>query len=85
MNFNSKKTSLIILGITSLLISRLMFAFFDDPEGPNLLVVFGMAAILYVLSLAKYLFNSKTIGREKLLLTICIQIIIATVFYFFLK
>ncbi len=36
---NSKKTSLLILGTTSVVCSRVMFSFFNDPEGPNLLVV----------------------------------------------
>jgi hypothetical protein len=31
-----------------------MFAFFHDPEGPNLLVVTGMAAVIYLVSSAVY-------------------------------
>ena len=87
MYFKSKKTSLIILGITSLALSRTMFVFFNDPEGPNLLVVIVMAAILYFLSLAVYLYYSRTkpIGLKRLLLAILIQIIIATIFYFCLN
>jgi hypothetical protein len=47
MYFKSKKTSLLILGITSIICSRTMFVFFDDPEGPNLLIVFVAALVLY--------------------------------------
>lgn len=77
MNFQSKKTALIILGVTALLISRAIFWFFNDPEGPNLLIVFVMAAILYFLSLATYSFNRSSSSLKKLLLAIFIQIIVA--------
>lgn len=80
MYFKSKKTSLLILGITSIVCSRVMFLFFNDPEGPNLLVVIGVAMVVYFLSLAAYLFNSSSL--KKLLLAIFIQIIIVTGFYF---
>lgn len=97
MYFKSKKVSLLILGITSIACSRTMFFFFDDPEGPNLLVVMVMAMIIYGLSLATYVFNpsKKSVfqnlflvsltGLAKLLVVIVIQIIITTAFYFCLK
>jgi hypothetical protein len=71
-----------------------MFFFFDDPEGPNLLVVTVMAAIVYCLSLAGYVFTPSARGMprrrplasltsyKKLLLVICIQILLATAIYF---
>lgn len=83
MNFNSKKTSLLILGITSLVCSRVMFLFFSDPEGPNLLIVIVTAVVVYFLSLAAYLFNFSI--PKKLLLAIFIQIIIVTGLYFYLN
>lgn len=85
MYFKSKKTSLLILGITAIACSRAMFSFFNDPEGPNLLIVMGTAVIVYFLSLAIYLFNPSTTGLKKLLLAISIQVIIVTVFIFFLN
>ena len=86
MYFKSKKISLIILGITSLLLSRLMFFFFNDSEGPNLVVVIGMAMIVYFLSLALYLLKPLTIiGIKRLLLAIFIQIIVVTIFFFCLR
>lgn len=85
MYFKSKKISLLILGITSIMFSRVMFSFFNDPEGPNLLVVLVMAAIIYFLSLIAYLFNSSLAGLKRILVVICIQIIIAAGFYFFLN
>ena len=71
--------------------------FFDDPEGPNLLVVTVMAAVLYFSSLAVYVFNPSTksvfqylsfsslTGPQRLLLAIGIQIITTTVLYFCLS
>ena len=86
MYFKSKKISLLILGITAIVCSRVMFLFFNDPEGPNLLVVMVMAVIVYFLSLTAYLFGpSRSRGFKRLLLAILIQIIIVTGFYLSLK
>jgi hypothetical protein len=79
MSFKSKKTSLLILAATAIVCSRLLFFFFNDPEGPNLLVVMGMAAIVYVVSLAAYVFKLSTLG--KLSLAIFIQIVAVTGLY----
>lgn len=82
----SKRTQLLILGATSVVCSRIMFWFFDDPEGPNLLVVFVMALIIYLLSLSVHSrFASAGAGSRRLLLTLVAQIVITSVFYFFLS
>lgn len=81
MYFKSKKTSLLILGITSIACSRAMFLFFNDPEGPNLLIVVGFAAVVYSLSLVAYLLNLS--GLKRFLLAIFIQIIIVTLISIF--
>lgn len=52
-NFSNR--SLLVLAITAAICSRAMFAFFHDPEGPNLLVVTGMAAVIYIFSAIFYL------------------------------
>lgn len=83
MYFKSKKTQLLILAITALVLSRAMFVFFNDPEGPNLLVVTVLAVIVYVVSLASY--ASKFSNSKKLLLAILIQIALVIVLYFCLK
>jgi len=87
MYYKSKKTSLIILGITAIPLSRLMFVFFNDPEGPNLLVVTVAAIIVYLLSLAFYL--SKVLrtvtGIQRLLFGVFAQGIIVTLFYLLLR
>jgi hypothetical protein len=84
MRFTSKKTSLVILGIASVVCSRTIFALINDPEGPNLLVVIAMAAILYFLSLAVGLLLPLT-GLKRLLFGVAAQILIATGFFLFLK
>jgi hypothetical protein len=87
MQVNFKKSSLLILAITAVVCSRTMFAFFDDPEGPNLLVVTVMAAVIYLVSSAFHLsslYPSLT-GFKRTLATIFIQIFVATSFYLVLR
>ncbi len=75
-----------MLGITSIVLSRIMFALFDDTEGPNLLIVMVMAAIVYALSsLAAHVFIPSITGKKKILSIICIQVVIVTVAYFLLS
>ncbi len=97
MYFKSKRISLLILGVTALVCARTMFWFFEDPEGPNLLVVTVMALIIYFLSLVIYLadpvpesafrrfFLSSLLGPKRLLAVVFIQMVIATIFYLCLK
>ncbi|HVU06385.1 MAG TPA: hypothetical protein VHE10_01155 [Candidatus Paceibacterota bacterium] len=79
MYFKSKKVSLLILAITALVFSRTMFVFFNDAEGPNLLVVVVTAAVIYFPALAVYL------RKPRLLAAALAQILIAAVLYLFLK
>ncbi len=83
MDLKSKKTQLLILGVTAIACSRITFYFFDDSEGPNLLIVIVLAGMLYFLSLATYQF--KLVWFKNLLLAILIQIIIAIGLYFYLN
>lgn len=80
MQIHLNKTSLLILGLTSLALSRANFFLIKDPEGPNLLVVAGFAAILFVLSLAVSSFTP----AKKLLPVVLIEIVIAAAFHFLL-
>lgn len=84
MYYRSKKVSLVTLGITALVCTRSVFSFFNDPEGPNLLIVFGMTAIVYVLSVPLYVSNTfvSLKGLPRLLGAMLIQILIVTAFYF---
>ncbi len=85
MHFISKKVALLLLAVTSVASSRALFFFFDDPEGPNLVVVLGMAAFLYLLSLTVYVLGSKAAGHKRFLFAVSIQILLAACLYFFLR
>ena len=81
--FKSKRTSLIILAVTAVTCSRMLFVFFNDSEGPNLLIVTVLALVVYLLSTAAYLFGPfKMIGIRRLLVTICIQMLLVIGLYF---
>ncbi len=54
-----KTRNKIILAIVSLILSRLSFTLIDDPEGPNLLIVTVLGAIIYSLFLVIYFFYKK--------------------------
>ena len=80
----SQTISLTILAITSLICSRVMFLFFNDPEGPNLLVVVGMAFIIFIPSLFVLLFSSVSSYTKKLLFSIFVEIVVTICIYFLL-
>jgi hypothetical protein len=87
MHVKFKDSSLLVLAITAVVCSRIMFAFFHDPEGPNLLVVTGMASVIFLVSSAVYLskvFPSLT-GLKRSSAMIFIQIFVATGFYLGLR
>jgi hypothetical protein len=85
MYFKSKKVSLLILGITSLICSRGMFALFNDPEGPNLLIVAVGAVFIYLVSLAAYLRVLPGAGLRRLLLGVLVQLVIVSGLYLLLN
>ncbi len=81
--FRSKKVSLIILAVTALVCSRVLFVFFNDPEGPNLLIIIGLAAAIYLLSWIVYVFGPLRInGFTRLAVVICIQVLLVIGLYF---
>jgi energy-coupling factor transporter transmembrane protein EcfT len=83
MNFIAKKTSHILLFITALICSGAMFHSFDDPEGPNLLIIVVFAIIIYCISLSTYLVGVSKL--KKLLLSVCIQTLLALGSFLFLN
>jgi hypothetical protein len=87
MHVDFKNGSLLILAMTAVVCSRMMFAFFHDPEGPNLLVVTGMAAVIYLVSAAVYLssFCPSLTGFKRSSAAVFIQISVATGFYLGLR
>jgi hypothetical protein len=82
----SKKISLLLLGVTAILSSRALFALFNDPEGPNLLIVMVLAVVVYAVSLAVYMYTpSKQEGPKGILLPLFVQVLLVTCLYFLLK
>jgi hypothetical protein len=60
-----------------------MFFFFNDPEGPNLLVVTVTAAVIFSMSLSAYLFD--VTDSKKPLLAFFILILVGVGLYFCLR
>lgn len=83
MNFKSKNPPLLILGITAIAGSKVLFWSFNDPEGANLLIVAVLSAAVYFLSLLAYVF--KLSDSNKFLLAILIQIAAVAILHFYLK
>ncbi len=69
--------ALIALGITALIFSRSFFFFQHDPEGPNLVVVLGVALMVYIVSLTAYMVATSSL--RKLWSAICIQLLLVGV------
>jgi heme/copper-type cytochrome/quinol oxidase subunit 4 len=44
----------VVLGIVSIVCSKMLFIFLDDPEGPNLLIVVAAAVVIYIAFLTIY-------------------------------
>ena len=75
-----------ILAVTAIICSRMLFVFLNDPEGPNLIIVAGLALAIYFLSFAAYVFiPSKIKGLKRFSLAICIQILSVIGIYFCMK
>ncbi len=60
-----------------------MFMLFDDPEGPNLLIVVVMALVLYGVSAVAY--QATFPNPKKLWLAVLIQVVAALTLYFCLR
>ena len=80
MQVTAGKTSLGLMGITALASSKTLFFLFNDPEGPNLLIVTVLAVMLYIASFIVWRFIPATTPK-KLLLAICTQVAIVTALY----
>ncbi len=84
-DFKPKHTPFVVLGILSLVCSRILFSLFNDPEGANLLVVVVMALIMYFLSLTPYILVASLNSQSKFLGGILIQIVSLVTFWVYLK
>jgi hypothetical protein len=60
MYFKSKKIRLIIVALIAIACSKIVFFLINDPEGPNLLIVIGLAVIIFFVFLGvSRLLNNK--------------------------
>lgn len=75
MNLKSEKSALLILAITSLILSRALFLFFNDPEGPNVLIVSVVAVVIFGVSLSAYVLKRPTTQRSRLLGAMLAQVV----------
>jgi hypothetical protein len=86
MDLQSKKISLVVLGITAIICSRMLFFIFHDAEGPNLLIVAGLAMAMFLLSYAAYVFIPSGIkGFKRTTVVVCIQVLAVIGLYFCMK
>jgi len=81
MILKSKAVSIAALGIAALVFSRTLLSLFNDPEGPNLLIVLVLALILYLGSLVAYTRNFPTNNGKKFWSAVVIQLVLVTVLY----
>jgi hypothetical protein len=81
MQSDSEKTSLLLLLITAFPCSRALFFLFNDPEGPNLLIVTVLALLLYFASFIAWEFTPATTASKKLLFGIGTQLLIVAGLY----
>ncbi len=80
--FASKKRTLLILGVPAVLLSFALFHSFNDPEGPNLLVIAVGAAIIYGVSLTAYALGSQATDAKRFGIAILVQILVVFILYF---
>lgn len=76
----------LIPALTAAILSRLMFSFLNDPEGPNLLIVIVMAVVIYVSSrvICMYFVSIKQTEIKGVLLQIVFQVLVAAILCFIL-
>jgi hypothetical protein len=77
----------LVLVVTAMNLSRGIFYLFNDPEGPNLLIVSVFAAIIFAVSLGGNYFHSGTFaikGLARTIIAIVVQVITAAIIYWVL-
>ena len=82
----SKTVSLIILAVTAMICSRLLFFFFNEPDGPNLLIVIAMGLAVYFLSSVVYVFAPVNMNSlMRIFAAVIVQILTVSCIYFFMR
>lgn len=86
MNFSQKQINYVILGVTSITLSRVLLGSFKDPEGPNLLIVGVFALCIFGLSLGVLALTPFKIGGKKRVpLVVLFQILLVILLHFILS
>lgn len=86
MNIPASTRSIVLLAAISLVVSRGTLALFDDPEGPNVLVVVLGAVALFVPSMIFVLSSRIALtGYKKLAAAVVLQIVLAAGLYLVLR
>ena len=80
----SKKIFFLFLAVVAVTCARLLLFSVHDPEGPNLLVVTGMGAIIYLISISPFLFYAPPMTFRKMVLALGIQLLVSVGIYFWL-
>lgn len=84
MGLGSKNLHQLVLAGTAIVCSKIFFFLLDDPEGPNLLIVMGLAIALYGLSAITYPYLPFA-GLRKLLVVILVQFVITILLFLGLR
>lgn len=84
VKFLSRKTSLVFLFAIAAVASRTLLVSFDDPEGPNLLIVSVLALVVYGVSLLGYRRGTASTVLKNFMTAILIQALLLASFYFLL-
>lgn len=71
-----QKNPVLILGVVALILSRVLFFFFNDPEGPNLLIVIVTAVVIAGVSLVTYAFSSSQESPKRFWIAITAQLLV---------
>lgn len=74
--FASKLIQFLILAIMAIAGARALFFFFNDPEGPNLLIVLVVAAVVWAASFTAYAPSFSASKRRRFWLAVLIQILL---------
>lgn len=85
MHFSSKKISLLILVVTSIICSKVFFLVLNDPEGSNLLVTSVVSVGIFFAALIGHRCIPMTTSLKRLLMAIFIQLVALTGLIFFLR
>ena len=82
MKLISSRFAWYVLFAISLGVSRVSLLLFNDPEGPNLLIVTVFATALFAVSLLAYIPRIRLMHALRFVLAIVTQVTIATLLYF---